>query len=214
MTDNKKAGEEPKKTPVLWWPRRKIKQLYAWTVKWAQTKHAERSLGGLTFAESTFFPIPPDPLLMAMTFAKPRRWARYALIATIASVLGAIAGYYLGFALFESAGDWIISTYHLQDEYNSLGQSYQDSAALAVFAAAFTPIPFKIITLSAGAFKINFLTFLLAAILGRAARFFAVAWVAHFLGKKYKDQIESYIDIISLILLAIIIVLVVIVSQT
>lgn len=188
--------------------REKIKSLYAWTTKWAKHPQAERYLAGITAIEGIFFPIPPDPLLMAMVFTKPNKWFRFALITLVASILGGLVGYLIGFALFESAGQWIIDSLHLQEGYASLSRSFQDNATLAVFTAALTPIPYKLITLTSGALHVNLGVFVLASVLGRGARFFAVAGLARLLGKRYKDQIEKYIDIISISLVVILVLLI------
>jgi len=195
------------------WLRLKIKQLYAWTTKWAHTKHAERALGALSFAESSFFPIPPDPLLIAVVLTYPKKWIKFATITTVMSVLGGIFGYFIGFVLFESAGEWLIETYHLQEQFTSLEQGFNSNLVITVFAAALTPIPYKIFTISAGAFGVNLGLFIIASILGRGARFFAVAALTAVLGKKYKNQIENYIDIISLTVLGMMIVILIISSQ-
>ncbi len=181
------------------WPRRMIRRLYAWVIGWAESRRAQQALGGIAFAESSFFPIPPDPLLIAMTTAKPRRYLRFATICTAASVVGGIFGYLIGVLAFEAVGQPIIDTYHLQEDFDALGRRYSDSAAVAIFAAAFSPIPYKLITISAGAFHINFLLFLLVSILGRGGRFFLVATLMHHFGKRYKDTIEKYIDLLSLL---------------
>ncbi len=180
-----------------------IRRFYNWFTNWAQKPQAEGALFGFSFIEAIFFPIPPDPLLMAMVFNKPNRWVRYATITVIATITGGMIGYLFGWGLFASVGSWVIDTYHLQDEYDALGQSFQDNGFLAVLAAAMTPIPYKIITISAGAFKVNFFSFLIASVVGRSLRFFGVAYLAKFLGVRYKDQIEKYIDIISIVLVVV-----------
>ena len=192
---------------VLDKPRVWIRKLYNWVVKWAAHKNAQSALAGISFAESSFFPLPPDPLLMAMVFAKPKRWVRYALITLIASVIGGVFGYIIGLGLMESVGQWILDTFHLQKEFVDLGKAYSDNATLAVFAAALTPIPYKLVTITAGAFQINFPIFVVASIVGRGTRFFAVAALAAFLGQKYKDKIERYIDVVSVVLLVILFIL-------
>jgi membrane protein YqaA with SNARE-associated domain len=190
---------------ILAKPKTWIRRLYNWVVKWASHKRAKTALAGLSFAESSFFPLPPDPLLMAMVFAKPKRWVRYASITLAASVAGGIFGYLIGFGLMESVGRWIVDSLHITKEFANFGVAYKENASLAVFTAAFTPVPYKIITLSAGAFRINFATFLVASFIGRGSRFFAVAGLSAYLGKKYKDQIERYIDLLSLLLLVVVI---------
>lgn len=184
--------------------RKKIKKLYSWTIKWAAHPRANWALGGVSFAESSFFPLPPDPLLLTMTFAKPKSWWRLALLTTIGSVLGGMFGYFIGFALFESIGEWLIATLHLESGFAQVERLYVQQSFWAVFAAAFTPIPYKIFTIAAGVFRVSFPGFVIASILGRGMRFFAVAAAATILGKKYKDQIERYIDVISLALLGVI----------
>lgn len=184
---------------LLNWPRWMIRRLYRWVVSWAETKNAERALGGISFAESSFFPIPPDPLLIAMTTVKPNKYLRFAMICTIASVLGGMLGYFIGVGLFETVGAWIIDTYGLQEGFKELGVKFNENASLAIFAAAFTPIPYKLIAISAGVFQVNFFVFILASIVGRGMRFFAVAFAMHHLGKRYKDRIEKYIDVLSLL---------------
>lgn len=181
------------------WPRRQIRRLYNWVISWAEKKQAEKALAGISFAESSFFPIPPDPLLIAMTIANSSRYLRFAFICTAASVLGGIFGYLIGVGLFESVGQWVVDTYHLQESFNSLGTRYQANAIITVFAAAFSPIPYKLIAISAGVFKVNFLAFVMISIIGRGMRFFLVATLMHHFGKRYKDKIEKYIDILSLL---------------
>lgn len=187
------------------WPRKTIRRLYGWVVGWAEKKQAERALAGIAFAESSFFPIPPDPLLIALTTAKPKRYLRFALIATTFSILGGVLGYFIGIALFETMGNWVIDTYHLHDEYVSIGARYSENAFLTIFTAAFTPIPYKLITIAAGGFQVNFLAFILASILGRGTRFFLVATLMHHFGKRYQDKIEKYIDLLGLAFLALVI---------
>lgn len=181
------------------WPRKKIRQAYAWVVGWSDKPSAEKALAGISFAESSFFPIPPDPLLITLTIAKPSKYLKFALIATVSSILGGIFGYLIGVGLFESVGQWVINTYHLESEFAYIEGRYAASAFIAIFTAAFTPIPYKLITISAGVFGVNFIAFLLASILGRGLRFFLVATLMHHFGAKYKDQIEKYIDILSII---------------
>lgn len=183
---------------VFSWPSRMIKGLYRWMVGWAGTKYGEQALAGISFAESSFFPIPPDPLLIAMVIIHPMKFLRFAIICTVASVSGGIFGYIIGVGLFETVGLWIMETYHLQEEFALIGEKYAENAFLTIFTAGFTPIPFKLITIAAGVFSVNFPVFVLAAFVGRGARFFLVAYLMHHLGKRYKDVIEKYVDLFSL----------------
>lgn len=189
-----------------------FRRFYYWFTAWAQKPQAEKALAGFTLIEAIFFPIPPDPLLMAMVFNKPKRWVRYATITVVATLIGGVIGYLVGVGLFETLGQWLIDTYHLHDQYVALGESFQSNSFLAVLTAAMTPIPYKIITLSAGAFEVNFFSFFIASIIGRTARFFGVAYLAKWLGVKYKDRIENYIDAISVALLILLILFVILLA--
>lgn len=181
------------------WPRKKIRALYRWVVGWAETRQAEQALGAIAFAESSFFPIPPDPLLIAMVMAKPAQFLRYATVCTLSSVVGGIVGYAIGLLFFETLGRLIIDTYHLQEKFIYIGSRYDENAFLTVFTAAFTPIPYKLITVAAGVFHINFAMFVVASVIGRGMRFFLVASLMHKLGARYKDSIEKYIDVLSVL---------------
>lgn len=174
-------------------------------VRWAETKQADSALAGFSFAESSFFPIPPDPLLIAIVTVKPDRWIRLATITVTASVVGGILGWLIGYGLFEAVGQRIIDTYHLHDEFIAIGERYNTNALLTVFVAAFTPIPYKLITISAGVFHVNLIALIVASILGRGGRFFGVAWLSHHLGERYRDKIEKYIDILSLLFVALLV---------
>jgi membrane protein YqaA with SNARE-associated domain len=197
--------------PILWLlglfksTRGFIRKMYKWVIGWAEKPQAEKALGAIAVAESSFFPIPPDPLLITMTLAKPKRYLRFAAICTVGSVVGGVLGYLIGVGLFETVGQWIIDTYSLQEDFIKVGELYAANAALALFTAAFTPIPYKLFTIAAGVFAINFPQFVLASLVGRGARFFLVATLMYHFGKRYKDKIEKYVDILSLIFVALII---------
>jgi len=181
------------------WPRKQIRRLYAWVVGWADTKQAERALGVIALAESAIFPIPPDPLLIAMTTAQPKKYLRFALICTVASIAGGIIGYLIGIGLFEAIGQRIIETYHLQQDFEAIGDRYSQNAFLTILTAAFTPIPYKLIAISAGVFHVDFWLFVVASVIGRGGRFFMVASLMHHFGQRYRDKIERYIDVLGLL---------------
>ena len=181
------------KAPLRW-----IRRLYDWTLHWARTKQAPYALFSIAFIESSFFPIPPDVLLIAMVVAHRKNWARNAAICTLGSVLGALLGYFIGWSLFETVGKLIVQTYNLEAVVKMLGEKYAQNAFLVIFSAAFTPIPYKAITITAGLFKIPLLTLVIASILGRAGRFFFVAGALRIFGKKISDSIEKYFDIFSI----------------
>lgn len=184
---------------VLEGPKHCLKSLYTWTIHWAKTPNAPFALFGIAFIESSFFPIPPDVLLIAMVVAAQKKWLRIALICTIGSVIGALFGYIIGWALYESVGKIIINTYHLQNMMELVGRKYAENAFLTVFTAAFTPIPYKVITIGAGLFHISILTLITASIIGRAGRFFLVAATLRLFGERIAKSIEKYFDIFSII---------------
>ena len=180
--------------------------MYDWTVHLARTKNAPYALFGVAFIESSFFPIPPDVLLIAMVVADNSKWIRYAFICTLGSILGALFGYFIGWGLYETVGKVIVDTYHLQQIVELIGRKYAENAFLTIFTAAFTPIPYKAITITAGLFRISLTMFIVASIIGRAGRFFLVAGSLRIFGKKIADSIEKYFDILSLVLIALLII--------
>lgn len=169
---------------------RKIRQLYDWVLGWADSRYGTSALAALSFTESVFFPIPPDPLLMALSLAKPRRAFFYAAVCSAASVLGGIAGYYVGLLLFDTVGKPILDFYGATEKYLLVQSFYRAWDAWAVGIAGFTPIPYKVFTISAGAFQISFFVFVMASAVSRSARFFLVAWLI----KAYGDPIRRFID--------------------
>lgn len=190
---------------LLLLPSRTMHRLYHWTLYWAKTKYAQGALFAIAFAESSFFPIPPDVLLIAMTVAHRYKWWWYASIATVGSVLGGIVGYYIGFALFETVGKPIVEFYHFEKYFQIIQIKYAENAFLAVFTAAFTPIPYKVFTIAGGIFQIPLPALIGGSILGRAGRFFAVALILRLFGQKISDTIEKYFDILSLVFIALLI---------
>ncbi|MBU0503261.1 MAG: DedA family protein [Candidatus Omnitrophica bacterium] len=187
---------------VLGFPSKLLRKLYDWTLHWAKTPQAQVALFIIAFIESSFFPIPPDVLLIAMVIVQRAKWFHYALISTIGSVLGALFGYFIGWSLFETFGKMILSFYHLEKQFEIVGSMYADNALIAVFSAAFTPIPYKVFTIAAGLFKISIPTLIVASILGRAGRFFLVSGLLRLFGDKISSLIEKYFDLISILFVA------------
>ncbi len=179
--------------------------MYSWTIHWSKKKEAPYALFAIAFIESSFFPIPPDVLLIAMTLAQRKKWFVYATICTVGSVCGALLGYFIGWGLYETVGKFIVQTYHLQSVIEIVGRKYQENAFLTIFTAAFTPIPYKAITITAGLFKISLNTLVIASIIGRAGRFFLVALSLRIFGKKIEDSIEKYFDIFSIVLVVLLV---------
>ncbi len=190
---------------ILKAPSRLLRRLYDWTLHWAKTPRAPLALSGIAFMESSFFPVPPDILLIPMVIAKPRRWFTYVCLCTLGSLLGALLGYAIGWGLYETAGHWIIATYHLEETMVLVSQRYEENAFLAIFTAAFTPIPYKVFTISAGLFHIHIATLLVASLAGRFGRFFLVAASLRLFGRRIAATVEKYFDIFSLIFAALLI---------
>lgn len=174
-----------------------LKRLYEWTLEKAGHRHAERWLGAISFMESSFFPIPPDIMLIPMCLAKPERAFRYALICTIASVLGALLGYAIGYFLFEALGQPILSFYGLNSEFESFAAQFNDQGWIIVLLAGFTPLPFKVITIAAGATAMPLYVLLFAAVIARSARFFLVAALLWKFGEPMKRIIDKHFGLLT-----------------
>jgi membrane protein YqaA with SNARE-associated domain len=176
-----------------------IRRLYDWTIHWAEKPHSTWALFILAFCESSFFPIPPDVLLIALAVALPAKSFKYALVCSVGSVLGGCFGYFIGYQFFEYVGKPIISFYNIADIFNAVSTQYQNNAFSAIAVAGFTPIPYKVFTIAAGVCKINIFTLLIASALSRSARFFMVAGLFYLFGPKIKTFIEKYFNILSII---------------
>jgi len=167
-------------------------------VRHAEGKNAKWWLFGMSFAESSFFPVPPDVLLVAILMTKERARAfYYATITTLGSVLGGLLGYAIGYFLFQTVGVWLVDIYHLETEMITVQKLFMDNAFFAIFVAAFTPIPYKVFTIAGGLFGISLPTFIVASILGRGGRFFAVATVMKYFGGHIARMFYEYFNLIS-----------------
>ena len=176
-----------------------IRKLYDWVLHWAATPYAIPALFIIAFVESSFFPIAPDVLLIAMVVAVPVGWLRFALVCSIGSVLGGMFGYLIGFQFMDLIGNHIVEFYHFQGKWDKIGLLYEKYNAWAVAIAGFTPLPYKVFTLSAGAFKINFPIFILASAASRSARFFLVAALLYKFGPHFKALIEKYFNLFTIV---------------
>ncbi|NCC23852.1 MAG: DedA family protein [Deltaproteobacteria bacterium] len=161
-----------------------IQRWMDWLWDVAGRKGAEKVLMVVSFTESIFFPIPPDLLLIPMGLARRDRVFRYAGICLVLSILGGVFGYLIGQYFMEAIGDPIIAFYGLTDKYGVVQEWYREWSAWAVVVAGLTPIPYKLCTLTAGAFRIDWPTFVLASILSRGLRFFLIALFIHFFGEQ------------------------------
>lgn len=176
-----------------------IRHLYDWVLAWAHHRHAPLALFLLAFAESSIFPIPPDVLLIALALGIPTRAYRLALITTIGSVLGGLAGYAIGYGFMASVGQWILDVYHFHDQFGRIRGLYLDYDVWAVAIAGFTPIPYKVFTIAAGAFEMDVWRFTLASLLSRGARFFLLAWLIHRYGASIRIFIDRYFNTLTLV---------------
>lgn len=172
-----------------------FKKLYDKALDWSRHKHALKYLIVLSFTESSFFPIPPDVMLAPMALAQPNKAFRFALWTTIASVLGGIFGYVIGYFLFDTINPWLQTT-HYWDSYLIAERWFKEWGVLAVFVAGFSPIPYKVFTITAGALQMLFLPFVLASFVGRGGRFFLVAMLLAAGGEKLESQLRKYMDAI------------------
>ena len=192
---------------VPWWHLHR--RLYDWTLAWAYRPTAAVALFVMSFAESSFFPVPPDVLLMPLALGNPRRWFRYALLCSIASVLGAMAGYLIGLGVWELISPyvfrWLAWTGLTPEGFRKVAELYERWNFWAVFTAGFTPIPFKLFTISGGICKINFAIFVLASVVSRSARFFLVAGLCRIFGPKITPFIDKYFNWLALLFTALLI---------
>jgi len=184
-------------------PRRMLRRLYDWTMHWADTPHALVALFLIAFAESSFFPVPPDVLLIAVVAAAPRKWLRAAILCTLGSIAGALLGYAIGYAFMATAGQAIVDFYHAQRNWDRVVELYNGEWGMWFLAgAAFTPIPYKVATIAAGATHMPVLPFVLISSLGRAGRFFIVAAILRVFGAPVRRTLEKNFDLAAFIFLA------------
>ena len=168
-----------------------LRALYDWTMRLAATRYATGALAFISFIESSVFPIPPDVMLIPMVLANRARWAWYALVATVTSVLGGLLGYLIGAILFEAVAKPILAFYGYLAEFDQFAEYYNSWGAWAVLVAGVTPFPFKVITIASGATQLSLVVFVVAGIVARAARFFLVAALLYWFGPPIRTFIEA-----------------------
>ena len=179
-----------------------IRRMYNWTLGWAERPGGAWALFLIALIESSVFPIPPDVLLLALCVAAPTKSLRFALICSAGSVIGGMVGYAIGYGAWHAVKGFFIPYVFSQALFDKVQQLYQGNAFVAVLTAAFTPIPYKVFTVAAGVFEVNFWTFVSASVLGRSARFFMVAGLIFMFGAQIKAMIEKYFDWFAWALLA------------
>ena len=176
-----------------------LKRLYDWVMGWAQTPYGAWALFAIAVAESSFFPIPPDVLLIALGISVPRRALYYALVCTAGSVIGGVIGYFIGYQFYDLVGQRIIEFYGVGDQFAAVGDRYNQNAFASIAIAGFTPIPYKVFTIAAGVFQIPLATLVVASLLSRAGRFFLVGGMIRIFGASVRVFIEKYFNVLSIV---------------
>lgn len=178
-----------------------VRWLYDWVLHWAETPYAVPALVVLAFAESSFFPVPPDVLLIALCLGAPRRGLHFAFVCSLASVLGGVGGYLIGWLIWTEVSGFFFAYIFRQELFYKVARLYNDNAFWAVLTAALTPIPYKVFTIAAGVFRIDFGEFLIASAVGRAGRFFAVAGLIRIFGPPVRVFIDKYFNLLTIVFL-------------
>jgi membrane protein YqaA with SNARE-associated domain len=179
-----------------------FRRLYDWVIALAGHRHALPAMGAVSFLESSFFPIPPDVMLVPMVLANRARAFRIALVCTVASVLGGLLGYAIGFYLFETLGAWVVRVYGLEAARDSFIAGFERYGTWIILIKGLTPIPYKLVTIASGAAHFDLFTFVWASILTRGVRFFAIAALLWKFGEPVRAFIEKHLTVLTWIFLA------------
>lgn len=182
-----------------------LQKLYDWTMRLADTPYALWALAAVSFVESSVFPVPPHPLLMVMVLARPDRWLLIAIVCTVASVLGGMAGYALGAFLFEQVGQPVLDFYGKLDQFEEMSVKFNEFGAWAVLVAGLTPFPYKVITIFSGATGLDFAVFSLASVVARGAIFTLIAALLWKFGPPIRGFVENRLGLVTTIALALLI---------
>jgi membrane protein YqaA with SNARE-associated domain len=169
-----------------------MKKLYDWTMSLAGSRHAPFALGAIAFAESSFFPVPPDVILVPMTLAEPKKAWYFAAICTLASVAGGALGYAFGALFYDTIGQWLIGLYGYGEKMEALRAFYAQWGAIFILVKGFTPIPYKLVTIVSGLLAYNFPLFIVLSMLTRGARFFVLAAAINHFGDQIRSKLESH----------------------
>ena len=176
-----------------------MRKLYKYLLSAAKHRHANRYLAIVAFSESSFFPIPPDVMLIPMVLAKPNDWWRIALTCTLFSVIGGIAAYFVGFFLFQLVALPLLEFYNYQYKILEFNEMYHNWGGWVVFLAGLTPFPYKIITIASGMTQLNLALFIALSVLSRGLRFFAVSVLLYYFGDSIRALLEKYFGLITLL---------------
>jgi membrane protein YqaA with SNARE-associated domain len=174
-----------------------IRSLYDWTMRQAASPHAMRGLGVIAFLESSVFPVPPDAMIVPMVLARPDEGWRIAAVATVASVVGGLVGYAIGYFLLETVGQWIIALYGMAARVAEYQAAYNHWGLWIILIKGLTPIPYKLVTIASGMAHFNLLVFTLASIVTRGARFYLVAALLRWYGPPIRDFIEARLTLVT-----------------
>ena len=184
-----------------------VRRLYDWSLSWSESRYGTPALAVMSFAESSFFPIPPDVLQIALSASRPRRAFYYATVSVVASVLGAVLGWVLGKWAWDICQpfffDWVPG--FTPANFSRVRAYYDDNAFLYIFTAAFTPIPFKVFTIASGIFAVDLQTLVAASVLGRGLRFYLVAALIFVCGARVREWIERYFNLATVVLLVLLV---------
>ncbi len=182
-----------------------MRSLYDWTMRMAAHRRAGDALFWVAFVESSVFPIPPDVMLIPMILAERAKAWWYATVCTIGSVIGGIAGYAIGYLLFEYIGQPILKFYGQADKFGQVSQWFQDWGAMILIAKGWTPFPYKVLTILAGATHMNFWSFIAASIVARAMRFYLVAALLYWFGEPIREFIEKRLSLVTTVFVIVLI---------
>ncbi|MBW2689501.1 MAG: DedA family protein [Deltaproteobacteria bacterium] len=182
---------------------RLIRKLYDWVLHWAETPYGGPAIFLLALIESSFFPVPPDVLLIALCISLPARAWRFALLASVGSVLGGLLGYGIGWGAWPMVNGFFFQFIpgFTPEVFSRVQSLFAEYGFWVVFTAGFTPIPYKVITIGSGVFQVNLMVFLFASLVSRSLRFFMVAWLLHRYGPGMREFIDRYFNLLSIIFL-------------
>ncbi len=177
-----------------------LKSLYNWMLRLAASRRAPAALAGISFAESSFFPVPPDVMLAPMVLAEPQRAWSYATICTVASVAGGLLGYAIGALLYDSVGKWIIDLYGYQGGVEAFRRAYAEHGHWIILLKGLTPIPFKLVTITSGFAGYDLVMFVLLSALTRGLRFFAVAGLLNRFSGPIRHMLDRHLTLIAIVI--------------
>jgi len=193
-------GEENRDANALSQPKPNfVRRLYNWVLSWADTPYGTPALFVLAFMESSFFPVPPDVLQIALSAGRPKRSFWYAGVSVVGSVLGALLGYLIGYMFWEATQSFFYAHVFSEKTFDQVKDLYREWDFWAIFAAALTPIPYKVFTIAAGVCSIAIPMFVIASVVGRCMRFFTVAALMFFFGPTIKEWIDKYFNLLAIL---------------